>query len=196
MTPPPAIPATASTLDRIFADENPNPAPTADKATSAAQSPARADFPIDRVRGRKEAHAPAASDTKLVANPKLALVAAIIVARDPTTVRTTGSQLVPPATKAPAPIAEFRFFWSRSRRPVCPANSELVSKIAQTTQDGFIWIDDRNATTVPGLFAAGDVTTSFGEQILIAIGDGARAGLSAYDYLLAHAHVPEAVEAE
>lgn len=64
-------------------------------------------------------------------------------------------------------------------------NSDLVSKIAQTTQDGFIWIDDRNATTVPGLFAAGDVTTSFGEQILIAIGEGARAALSAYDYLLA-----------
>ena len=64
-------------------------------------------------------------------------------------------------------------------------NSEPVGKIAQTTQDGFIWIDDRNATTVPGLFAAGDVTTSFGEQILIAIGEGARAALSAYDYLLA-----------
>jgi pyruvate/2-oxoglutarate dehydrogenase complex dihydrolipoamide dehydrogenase (E3) component len=43
------------------------------------------------------------------------------------------------------------------------------------------------ATTVPGIFAAGDVTTSFGEQVLIAIGDGARAALSAYDYLLMRA---------
>ncbi len=64
-------------------------------------------------------------------------------------------------------------------------NSEMVRQIGQTNQDGFIWVDDRNATTVPGLFAAGDVTTTFGEQILIAIGDGARAALSAYDYLLA-----------
>jgi thioredoxin reductase len=64
-------------------------------------------------------------------------------------------------------------------------NSVMVRQIVQTDQDGFIWVDDRNATTQPGLFAAGDVTTAFGEQILIAIGEGARAALSAYDYLLA-----------
>jgi thioredoxin reductase len=68
-------------------------------------------------------------------------------------------------------------------------NSGIVRRIAQTDQDGFIWVDDRNATTTPGLFAAGDVTTAFGEQIMIAIGDGARAALSAYDYLLSHAPV-------
>ncbi len=60
----------------------------------------------------------------------------------------------------------------------------------QTDLDGFIWVDDRNATTLPGLFAADDVTTAFGEQVLIAIGEGARAALSAYDYLLAHVPVP------
>ena len=64
-------------------------------------------------------------------------------------------------------------------------NSACVSRLAQTDGEGFVWVDERNATTVPGLFAAGDVTTSFGEQILIAIGEGARAALSAYDYLLA-----------
>ncbi|HNP69999.1 MAG TPA: NAD(P)/FAD-dependent oxidoreductase [Kouleothrix sp.] len=65
-------------------------------------------------------------------------------------------------------------------------NSAIVQKIAQTDADGFIWVDELNATTLPGLFAAGDVTTAFGEQILIAIGDGARAALSAYDYILTH----------
>jgi len=35
-------------------------------------------------------------------------------------------------------------------------------------------VDDRNATACPGLFAAGDVSTAFGEQLLIAIGEGAR----------------------
>lgn len=64
-------------------------------------------------------------------------------------------------------------------------NSGPVRQLTQTDDDGFIWVDERNATSVPGLFAAGDVTTAFGEQILIAIGDGARAALSAYDYLLA-----------
>jgi thioredoxin reductase (NADPH) len=65
-------------------------------------------------------------------------------------------------------------------------NSAMVRGIVQTDPEGFISVDERNATTTPGLFAAGDVTTAFGEQILIAIGDGARAGLSAYDYILAH----------
>jgi thioredoxin reductase len=63
-------------------------------------------------------------------------------------------------------------------------NSGTVRGLVHTDQDGFIWVDDRNATSTPGIFAAGDVTTSFGEQIMIAIGDGARAAISAYDYLL------------
>ena len=65
-------------------------------------------------------------------------------------------------------------------------NSNIVEQLVRTDSDGFIWIDEHNATTCPGLFAAGDVTTAFGEQILIAIGEGARAALGAYDYLLAH----------
>jgi thioredoxin reductase (NADPH) len=65
-------------------------------------------------------------------------------------------------------------------------NSGIVRQLVQTDADGFVWIDERNATTCPGLFAAGDVTTAFGEQILIAIGEGARAALGVYDYLLAH----------
>lgn len=72
-------------------------------------------------------------------------------------------------------------------------NSAMVRRIAQTDLDGFIWVDDRNATTQPGLFAAGDVTTAFGEQVLIAIGEGARAALSAYDYVLAQGVVQQAV---
>jgi len=69
-------------------------------------------------------------------------------------------------------------------------NSAMVRQICQTDLDGFIWVDQSNTTTLPGLFAAGDVTTSFGEQILIAIGDGARAALSAYDYVLANTMIP------
>lgn len=63
-------------------------------------------------------------------------------------------------------------------------NSDMVRGLAQTDREGFIEVDERCGTNVAGLFAAGDVTTSFGEQVLIAIGEGARAALSVYDYLL------------
>jgi len=63
-------------------------------------------------------------------------------------------------------------------------NSALVRELAQIDEGGFILVDERNATSFPGLFAAGDVTTTFGEQVLIAVGEGTRAALGAYDYVL------------
>lgn len=71
-------------------------------------------------------------------------------------------------------------------------NSGMIRQIAQTDTDGFISVDERNATTCAGLYAAGDVTTTFGEQHLIAIGEGARAALSAYSELLPHLWVTDA----
>lgn len=64
-------------------------------------------------------------------------------------------------------------------------NSGAVSGIVECDSKGCIKIDARNRTTAPGLFAAGDVTDAFAEQVLIAIGEGAKAALSAYEYLLA-----------
>ncbi len=72
-------------------------------------------------------------------------------------------------------------------------HSEMVRRIAAVDADGFIVVDERHATTIPGLFAAGDVTTAFSEQIVIALGDGTRAAVSAYDYLLAQPAVPGSV---
>lgn len=63
--------------------------------------------------------------------------------------------------------------------------SEMVRRIAAVDQDGFIVVDERHATNVAGLFAAGDATTRFGEHITVALGDGTRAAVSAYDFLLA-----------
>jgi thioredoxin reductase len=74
-------------------------------------------------------------------------------------------------------------------------NSGVVRQLARVNIDGFIMVDDRNATTQLGLFAAGDVTTAFAEQVLIAIGDGARAAASAYDYILSYI-APSGAEAE
>lgn len=65
-------------------------------------------------------------------------------------------------------------------------NSLLLRNLAKMDRDGFVQVDARFATSVTGLFAAGDVTTTLSEGILMAIGDGARAAHSAHDYLLAH----------
>jgi len=49
---------------------------------------------------------------------------------------------------------------------------------------GEIEIDARGQTSVPGVFAAGDVTTVPFKQIVIAMGEGAKASLAAFDYLI------------
>ncbi|MEJ5239855.1 MAG: FAD-dependent oxidoreductase [Anaerolineales bacterium] len=63
-------------------------------------------------------------------------------------------------------------------------NSEMVKDLVKLDERGRIIIDCANRTNVPGLFAAGDVTNTYAEQVLIAIGEGAKAALSAYEYLL------------
>lgn len=62
-------------------------------------------------------------------------------------------------------------------------NSHFVRKLVQTDEEGYIVVNDWMETTQAGMFAAGDVTIGWGEQVLVAIGDGARAAMSAYDYL-------------
>lgn len=66
----------------------------------------------------------------------------------------------------------------------CEPASALVGHLVKTGSDGFIKVDRGFATAVPGLFAAGGVTSLVGEQMLAAIGDGARAARSAHFYLL------------
>jgi len=65
-------------------------------------------------------------------------------------------------------------------------NSNLVAGLVKRDAEGRIQIDARNRTSAQGLFAAGDVTNVYAEQVLIAIGEGAKAALSAYEYLLEH----------
>lgn len=63
-------------------------------------------------------------------------------------------------------------------------NKDLFSNLVKTTAEGRIMISENNQTSVPGLFAAGDVTDVNAQQVVIAIGEGANAALSAYNYLL------------
>jgi alkyl hydroperoxide reductase subunit F len=63
-------------------------------------------------------------------------------------------------------------------------NADLVVGLVETDECGFIRVDSRNRTSMPGLFAAGDVTDSSAFQILMGLGDGEKAALSAFDHLL------------
>lgn len=62
--------------------------------------------------------------------------------------------------------------------------SDLVADLVELDEAGRIRVDASNRTDVDGLFAAGDVTNVIAEQVLIAVGEGAKAALAAYEYLL------------
>jgi alkyl hydroperoxide reductase subunit F len=63
-------------------------------------------------------------------------------------------------------------------------NTDFLKGIVALSPRGEIEIDDRGETSVPGVFAAGDATTVPYKQIVIAMGQGATAALSAFDYLI------------
>lgn len=63
-------------------------------------------------------------------------------------------------------------------------NTEWLKGTVELSKHGEIVVDARGATSVPGVFAAGDVTTVPYKQIVIAVGEGAKASLSAFDHLI------------
>lgn len=60
-------------------------------------------------------------------------------------------------------------------------NSAAFKDVVQTNRFGEIEIDERARTNVPGIYAAGDVTTVPYKQIIISMGEGAKAALTAFD---------------
>ena len=63
-------------------------------------------------------------------------------------------------------------------------NTEWLKGTLALSRHGEIEVDVRGQTSLPGVFAAGDVTTVPFKQIVIAAGDGAKAALSAFDHLI------------
>jgi len=63
-------------------------------------------------------------------------------------------------------------------------NTEWLKGVVELTPRGEIVVDARGQTSVPGVFAAGDATTVPYKQIIIAMGEGAKAALSAFDHLI------------
>jgi alkyl hydroperoxide reductase subunit F len=60
-------------------------------------------------------------------------------------------------------------------------NSGFIKDIVETTKFGEIMVDVKGRTNVPGIYAAGDVTTVPYKQIIIAMGEGAKAALAAFE---------------
>ena len=70
-------------------------------------------------------------------------------------------------------------------------NTEWLGDTVVLSNRGEIEVDDRGETSIPGVYAAGDATTTPHKQIVIAMGDGAKSALSAFDYLIRLAPVEE-----
>jgi alkyl hydroperoxide reductase subunit F len=63
-------------------------------------------------------------------------------------------------------------------------NTDFLKGTLELSKFGEIIVDAHNATSLPGVFAAGDVTTVPFKQIIIAAGEGSKAALSAFDFLI------------
>ncbi len=63
-------------------------------------------------------------------------------------------------------------------------NSQIAEGVVELSPYNEIIINERGETSQPGIFAAGDVSTVPYKQIVISMGEGAKASLSAFDYLL------------
>ncbi len=74
-------------------------------------------------------------------------------------------------------------------------NTEWLEGDIDLSRFGEIIINDRAETSIPGVFAAGDATTVPYKQIVISMGEGSKAALSAFDFLIRH-ELPEEEKAK
>ncbi len=63
-------------------------------------------------------------------------------------------------------------------------NTDFLRGTLELSRFGEVIVDAKGQTSVPGIFAAGDCTTVPYKQIIIAMGEGAKASLSAFDHLI------------
>ena len=73
-------------------------------------------------------------------------------------------------------------------------NTDWLKGTVELSKHGEVIVDAKGETSVPGVFAAGDCTTIPYKQIIIAMGEGAKASLGAFDYLIRYS-VAEPLEA-
>ncbi len=94
------------------------------------------------------------------------------------------------ATRAPS---NWKAYSSRSAW--CPIPNGLPTAGSTLSKHGEIIVDEHGATNLPGIYAAGDNTTVPDKQIVVAMGQGASAGLGAFDYLIRNEPVEEIAQA-
>ncbi|WP_137166745.1 alkyl hydroperoxide reductase subunit F [Salinimonas lutimaris] len=75
-------------------------------------------------------------------------------------------------------------------------NSQFLKDTLDLTQHGEVIIDEKCNTSEPGIYAAGDVTTVPYKQIVVSMGEGAKASLAAFEYLLTHETKEEIIAEE
>ena len=63
-------------------------------------------------------------------------------------------------------------------------NTDWLKGTVELSKHGEVIVDAKGETSMPGVFAAGDCTTVPYKQIIIAMGEGAKASLGAFDYLI------------
>ena len=63
-------------------------------------------------------------------------------------------------------------------------NSDFALDLVETNERGEVKVDRIGDTGVRGIFAAGDVTDNREKQIVVSAGEGARAALAAFEYLI------------
>jgi len=63
-------------------------------------------------------------------------------------------------------------------------NSQFLTDTVELSQYGEVVINERCETSEPGIYACGDVTTVPYKQIVISMGEGSKAALSAFEHLL------------
>lgn len=74
-------------------------------------------------------------------------------------------------------------------------NSGFVKDLVETNRYGEIIVDEKGRTSAPGIYAAGDVTTVPFKQIVIAMGEGAKVALTAFEDRMKAAPVPASATA-
>ncbi len=77
-----------------------------------------------------------------------------------------------------------------------PNTEWLEGSGLERSRFGEIIIDDHGATNLPGVFAAGDATNVPYKQIVVAMGEGSKSGLSAFDYLIRNEAIDEPATAK
>lgn len=63
-------------------------------------------------------------------------------------------------------------------------NTDWLGEDVERNKFGEIVVNEHGETNIPGVFAAGDCTTTTNKQIIISMGDGANASLNAFNYLI------------